>query len=68
MIPNDIIQNELIVIQHHLDDMKEGLKSRDIPYVMRGVTDIEESIKRLSSMLKPRERTEIERIADTIDD
>lgn len=68
MIPNDTIQNELIVIQHHLDDMKEGLKSKDIPYVMKGVTDIEESIKRLSSMLKPREKTEIERIADTIDD
>jgi len=67
MIPNDTIQNELIIIKHHLDDIKEGLNDNDINYVKKGVADIEESIQRLSSMLKPREKTEIERIADTIE-
>jgi hypothetical protein len=67
MIPDDAIQNELIIISHHIEDIEEGLKARDMIYVQRGIGDIKESIQRLAEMLKPREKTEIERIADTID-
>ncbi len=67
MIPHDAIQNELIIISHHIEDIEEGLKDNNTDYVKRGIGDIKESIQRLSKMLTPREKTEIERIADTID-
>jgi len=67
MIPQDSIQNELIIISHHVEDIEEGLKDKDIGYALKGLKDIKESIQRLSKFLKPKEKTEIERIADTID-
>ena len=63
MIPQDAIQNELIIIQHHLKDIDEGLADNDINYVKNGLKDIKESVQRLAKLLTPPEQDEIARIA-----
>jgi len=66
MVPSDAIQNELIIIQHHVQDIEEGLAENDIGYVKNGLKDIKESIQRLTKLLTPPEQDEIARIAETI--
>jgi 5-bromo-4-chloroindolyl phosphate hydrolysis protein len=66
MIPQDAIQNELIIIQHHLKDIDEGLADNDINYVKNGLKDIKESVQRLAKLLTPPEQDEIARIAESI--
>ena len=66
MIPTDAIQNELIIIQHHVKDIEEGLADHDTSYVKNGLKDIKESVQRLAKLLTPPEQDEIARIAETI--
>ena len=66
MVPEDAIQNELIIIQHHVKDIEEGLADHDISYVKNGLKDIKESVQRLTKLLTPQEQDEIARIAETI--
>lgn len=65
-IDRDTLQNELIIIAHHVDDIKESLRRRDIDYALGALDDIKEVIERLSSFLTDDQKDEIERIADSI--
>jgi len=60
----DAIQNEIIVIAHHVKDIEEGLKDKDYGYVQKGLNDIKESLDRLSKFTNPEQRSEIDRIAE----
>ncbi len=63
-VGNDPLQNELILILHHVGDIEESLKKRDIRYALEGLKDIRESVQRLSSMLPSNQSKEISRTAD----
>ena len=61
---SDALQNEIIVIGHHVNDIEEGLKDKDLDYVTRGLNDIKEALQRLQKLVDPDQRSEIDRIAD----
>lgn len=64
----DQIQNELIVIAHHVEDAENGLKEQDLDYTQNSLNDIKEAIERLKQLIPQRQRTEIDRIADLMPD
>ncbi len=49
---------------HHVNDIEEGLKDKDLDYVTRGLNDIKEALQRLQKLVEPDQRSEIDRIAD----
>jgi hypothetical protein len=63
-ITDDQLQNELILINHHLSDMEEGLADGDTDYVQRGIDDVREIITRLNSMLPSQLQGELSRTDD----
>lgn len=63
MINKDQLQNELIVIKHHIEDAMIGLKENDPNYAMRSLEDINEVVDRLSKFITPNQKKEIDRIA-----
>lgn len=64
---SDQLQNELLTISHHLDDMEESLRSKDVKYAMMGLKDVREAVDRMSKWLGPNQSAEIERMAEGID-
>ena len=62
MITSDQLQNELIVIAHHVEDAMKGLGEGDTDYVKRALIDINEAVARLKKFL-PNGSSEVERIA-----
>lgn len=47
----DALQNELILIAHHVHDAQEGLGRGDADYAKNSLKDIEEAVRRLMSHL-----------------
>lgn len=66
-LKSDQLQNELLIIAHHLDDMEEGIKEKDLDYINKGVKDIREVVDRLAGFLSKKEASEIDRMAEYID-
>lgn len=64
---NDQLQNELIIIKHHVDDARKGIEDGDTDYAINSLHDIDEAIDRMKSFLDPNKSDEIDRIADEID-
>jgi hypothetical protein len=52
-LTSDKLQNELILIVHHLDDVDEGLGENDLDYVKASLRDIREVVDRLARVLSP---------------
>jgi hypothetical protein len=52
-LTSDKLQNELILIIHHLDDAEEGIKENDLDYIKASLHDIREVVDRLSRVLSP---------------
>jgi hypothetical protein len=52
-LTSDKLQNELILIIHHLDDADEGINEDDLDYVKSSLRDIREVVDRLSRVLSP---------------
>jgi hypothetical protein len=52
-LTSDKLQNELLLIVHHLDDADEGIKEDDLDYVKASLHDIREVVDRLSRVLSP---------------
>lgn len=48
---DDALQNELILIAHHVHDAEEGLGRGDADYAKNSLHDIEESVRRLMTHL-----------------
>jgi len=63
MINQDQLQNELIVIAHHVEDALKGLDQGDLEYTKKGLHDIKEAVDRLKKFLGGPLPSEIERIA-----
>lgn len=61
------IENEVIIIAHHVEDIEEGLQKNDITYVKNGLKDIRESLERIKKLLKPDQQSEIDRIANMME-
>lgn len=66
-IGSDQLQDELILIQHHIGDIKKLLKEKKIDYVLEALGDIEESVVRMSHMLSKDQTKEIKRITSESD-
>lgn len=66
MIKPDQLQNELIVIAHHVEDAMKGLEQGDTSYVKKALLDINEAIARLKGFL-PNGTSEVERIAGELE-
>ena len=66
MITPDQLQNELIVIAHHVEDAIKGIDEKDFEYTKKSLHDITEVVDRLKSMLPPDLGNEISRIAGEI--
>lgn len=66
MITPDQLQNELIVIAHHVEDALKGLEQGDTDYTKKALLDINEAITRLKNFL-PNGSAEVERIAGELE-
>lgn len=62
-ISSDQLQNELIVIAHHVEDGLKGLDTNDIDYARASFEDIKEAIDRLKAFIDDPMKSEIDRIA-----
>jgi len=60
MIPADILQNDLILISHHVNDALEALEGGDDTVVEASLTDINEIIDELKAYLPKELAVEIE--------
>lgn len=65
---SDMLQNEIIVIGHHVEDIENGIEEGNIDYAKKGLDDIKEALQRLSRFVNPNQRSEISRIADIMPD
>lgn len=61
-LTQDQLQNELLLVQHHLNDAQAGLKEGDTNYVQKSLHDISEVVSRLSKLLGVNVRKELGRI------
>jgi hypothetical protein len=60
MIPADVLQNDLILISHHVDDALEALEDGDDSVVEASLTDINEIVDELKAYLPKELAVEIE--------
>jgi hypothetical protein len=61
---SDQLQNELLTLNHHFDDMEEALNSGDTQYAILGLKDAREAVSRMSKSLDPSQRKELSRMAE----
>ncbi len=64
----DKIQNELLIIAHHVEDALKGIGEGDLDYVKKSLYDISEVVSRLKKDLPPNFKAEIDRIAGDLND
>jgi len=60
-IKSDTLQNEVIVILHHVGDALKALEEKDLSYVKNSLIDIKESAERLEKFLTDSQKLEIRR-------
>ena len=60
MIPADVLQNHLLLIEHHVNDCLEALETGDDSIVEASLTDINEIIDELKDYLPKELATEVE--------
>lgn len=61
-ITTDELQNELVLIRHHIQDSREYLKKKEYGSINEALDDIEDSTKRLEKFLSKRQDKEIDRV------
>jgi soluble cytochrome b562 len=52
-LTEDELQNQLILIVHHLDDAEEGMKKGDLDYAKASLKDIREVVDHLKQFISP---------------
>lgn len=57
----DQLENEVIVIKHHVEDLREAIKDQDYDYMPGGLDDIEASCNRLQNLLSTPMKKNIDR-------
>ena len=69
MLTNDQLQNELILIKHHIGDIREYM-NKDAKVqkemILSGLKDVLESVERLEKFLSEETLNEIDRIAGDV--
>ena len=71
MIKIDQLQNELLSISHHLDDIRKAIEDESLDYTtMRematsGLDDVEECISRIINMLPMQSAKELDRMDES---
>jgi len=65
-ISPDQLQNELLVLSHHIDDVIKAVKTKDHRSALLGLTDCREIIDRIANFLPPNKASEIERMAESL--
>lgn len=63
-LSTDNLQNELVLILHHVGDIKESLRKNEIDYALAGLKDIEESVQRLSEGLSKNQVSNMNKAMD----
>jgi len=61
----DNLQNELLTISHHLDDIEKAIKKGDSQYALEGIKDANEAVDRLSKFLPDSMNSELNRMAES---
>lgn len=61
----DILQNELILIDHHLGDIEKAVKDGDNGYALKGLKDAKEVVQRLSAYLPQMAAKELGRMEES---
>jgi hypothetical protein len=73
MTPEEM-QDQLVLIVHHLEDAMKGIKEGDKTYTRKSLLDIAEAVTAIAESLPEEEQndimpgTDIQQIADTIED
>lgn len=62
----DILQNELLLIDHHLGDIEKAVKSGDNGYALKGLADAKEAVDRLSKFLPTNSVRELKRMEESL--
>jgi hypothetical protein len=52
-VNGDDLQNELILILHHIADIEKNLQHKEIHTALQGLGDVRESVKRLMVHMTP---------------
>lgn len=60
-IKSDTLQNEILLILHHVGDAEKAINEKDLSYVKRSLVDIRESANRLSKFVAPGQKQELDR-------
>jgi hypothetical protein len=72
MMNSDQLQNELLSISHHLDDIRKAVENASLDHATMqemaasGLDDVEECVSRLSAMLPKQSAKELERMDESI--
>ena len=62
----DQLQDELLLLGHHLEDAEKALASGKSEIVTSSLGDMKESLHRLAMMLNPKARSEIKRLTPEV--
>lgn len=64
MISTDQLQNEILNIAHHLDDIEKAVRKGDAGYALEGLKDAKEAIARLNKFLPSGMENEMKRMSE----
>lgn len=63
-VDTDTLQNEILLILHHVGDIEKAVAEKDLSYAKKGLADIKEAAKRLEKYITPAERKELDRATE----
>jgi len=66
-ITPDQLQNEMLAVAHHLDDIEKAVRSGENEYALEGIKDAKEAIGRINSFLPSNMSGELDRMAEGIE-
>lgn len=58
---SDTLQNEILLILHHVGDAEKAIKEKDLGYIGKSLSDIRESAKRLMHFIPSAMKQEVDR-------
>lgn len=60
-ISSDALQNEALLILHHVQDAEKAVKEKNLDYISKSLADIKESANRMAKFLPSDMKKEINR-------
>lgn len=65
-LTTDKLQNELVLIDHHLTDIEKGITGKDYKYAIKGIKDAQEAVQRLKGFLPKPMGDELDRVSESM--